>query len=162
MDLAYALMLQTEYPSWLYPVTQGATSIWERWNSYTIEDGFGGNNSMNSFNHYSFGSVMTWVYEYVLGIRRLEEWPGYKYFVLKPEPGELEYASGAIETVYGKIESSWEWHGGKFYYSCKIPPNTTAKVVLPNGENYEVGSGEYSYEILLEPKKYDADRGRNV
>lgn len=146
-DLAYELMLQTEYPSWLYPVTQGATSIWERWNSYTIEDGFGGNNSMNSFNHYSFGSVMTWIYEYVLGIRRVEEHPGYKYFILKPELGKLETASGAIETIYGKIESSWKVQEGKFYYSCKVPPNTSARIILPNGMTFEVDAGSYSYIV---------------
>ena len=70
---AYKLMLQTKFPSWLYPVTQGATTIWEHWDSYTEEKGFGGQNAMNSFNHYSLGSVLSWMYQVILGIQRDEK-----------------------------------------------------------------------------------------
>ena len=73
-DAAYRLMRQTRFPSWLYPVTQGATTIWERWDSYTTEKGFGGQNAMNSFNHYSLGSVLSWMYSYILGVRQKEEY----------------------------------------------------------------------------------------
>ena len=83
-DLAYRLLLNASYPSWLYAVDQGATTIWERLNGYTVENGFGGNNSMNSFNHYSFGAVGQWMIAHSLGIQR--ETPGFKTFLLKPEP----------------------------------------------------------------------------
>jgi alpha-L-rhamnosidase len=72
-DLAYKLLVNKQYPSWLHSVVNGATSIWERLNSYTVENGFGGNNSMNSFNHYSFGAVAAWMYNYSLGIQRHPE-----------------------------------------------------------------------------------------
>ena len=84
-EAAQKTITQTTFPSWLYPVTQGATTIWERWNSFTRENGFGGNNSMNSFNHYSLGSVLSWLYENTLGIQRDEEYPGYKHL---PETGD--------------------------------------------------------------------------
>ncbi len=83
-DLAYRLLQNDQYPSWLYSVDQGATSIWERLNGYTVENGFGGNNGMNSFNHYSFGAVGQWMVAYSLGIQRDE--PGFRKFILQPEP----------------------------------------------------------------------------
>ena len=83
-ELAYKLLQNNKYPSWLYSIEQGATTIWERLNGYTVEDGFGGNNSMNSFNHYSFGAVGQWMMAYSLGIQRDE--PGFRKFVLQPGP----------------------------------------------------------------------------
>lgn len=155
VDLAYRLIQQTAYPSWLYPVTQGATTIWERWNSFTVENGFGGNNSMNSFNHYSLGSVLSWIYETVLGIQRDEKEPGYHHFVLRPaicvDGGEtesaLDYAKGGFETIYGRIESSWEKTEGGYRYDCRIPENTTATLILPGKEILELGSGEYHFLV---------------
>lgn len=85
-ETAYRLLQNTNYPSWLYPVRQGATTIWERLNSYTLEDGFGVNNSMNSFNHYSFGAVGAWMFNHSLGIERDVDFPGFKHFVLQPNP----------------------------------------------------------------------------
>ncbi len=143
-DLAYRMITQTKYPSWLYPVTQGATTIWERWNSFTEEDGFGENNSMNSFNHYSLGSVVNWLYENVLGIRRDEAYPGYKHFILKPEIGGFDWAKGGIDTPHGRIESAWERRGDKISYTCTIPPNTTAEVIVEEACR-EVGSGTYTF-----------------
>lgn len=150
-DLAYRLMEQTAYPSWLYPVTQGATTIWERWNSYTLENGFGGNNSMNSFNHYSLGSVLSWIYETVLGIRRDENRPGYGHFTLAPQMMCLDYARGGFETGYGRIESGWEKTDGGYRYTCRVPENTTATLVLPDGRGgvteREIGSGGYEFSV---------------
>lgn len=133
-SLAYRLLRQKTYPSWLYPVTQGATTIWERLNSYTHERGFGGNNRMNSFNHYSFGAVAAWMYNFSLGIQRDEENPGFKHFLLQPEPDEpggLQYASGFYDSMYGRIESKWERKGNRLVYSFVIPANTSATVSLP-------------------------------
>lgn len=146
-DEAYQLLLQTEYPSWLYPVTQGATTIWEHWDSYTKERGFGEYNSMNSFNHYSLGSVLSWMYEEILGIQRQEEYPGFTHFLLKPDIRKLEYAQGSVASLAGKIESGWYRGEGKLKYHCTIPANTTATLVLPGQEAQELGSGRYEFEV---------------
>lgn len=132
-DMAYQLLQQTTYPSWLYPVEQGATTIWERLNSYTQTNGFGGNNRMNSFNHYSFGAVGAWMYNYSLGIQRDENSPGFKHFILQPEPdptGKMTYAKGYYDSMYGRIESSWK--AGNNDYTCylTVPANTSATLNL--------------------------------
>ena len=104
-EVAYRQLQNDQYPSWLYPVDQGATSIWERLNGYTKENGFGGNNSMNSFNHYSFGAVGRWMIAYSLGISRDENSPGFKHFILRPEPdptGEMNWARGFYDSMYGR------------------------------------------------------------
>lgn len=132
-DIAYRLLQQTTYPSWLYPVTQGATTIWERLNSYTHTNGFGGNNRMNSFNHYSFGAVGAWMYEYSLGIQRGETGAAFSHFVLRPEPdatGAMSYAKGHYDAPYGRIESSWQKTGTGYQYRFVIPANTTATLYL--------------------------------
>ena len=143
-EAAQKTITQTAFPSWLYPVTQGATTIWERWNSFTRENGFGGNNSMNSFNHYSLGSVLSWLYENTLGIQRDEEHPGYKHFTLKPEMGTFEFAEGGIDTPYGRIESAWKKTEEGYFYTCRIPENTTATLVSTNMTKV-LGSGKYSF-----------------
>jgi alpha-L-rhamnosidase len=131
-DLAYTLLLNNQYPSWLYAIDQGATTIWERLNGYTVENGFGGNNSMNSFNHYSFGAVGQWMMAYSLGIQRDE--PGFRKFILQPEPdptGTLTFAQGHYDSPYGRIESAWKLAPGQFTYTATVPPNTTATLYLP-------------------------------
>ncbi|WP_161557086.1 alpha-L-rhamnosidase [Paenibacillus amylolyticus] len=143
-EIAHALITQTAFPSWLYPVTQGATTIWEHWDSYTIEKGFGGRNAMNSFNHYSLGSVISWLYEYVLGIRRDVHNPGFNHFFLKPDFTGFQQASGSIETTYGKIESSYVVSGDEVTYQCSIPANSTATLILP-GNTKNLGSGRYEF-----------------
>ena len=133
-DVAYRLLQQTSYPSWLYPVEQGATTIWERLNSYTKDKGFGGNNSMNSFNHYSFGAVGSWLYNYSLGIQRDESQPGFKQFVLQPTPDPdrvMTWAEGYYDSVYGRIKSSWRIDGNRLIYKATVPANTTATLYLP-------------------------------
>ncbi|MFV0465758.1 MAG: family 78 glycoside hydrolase catalytic domain [Lachnospiraceae bacterium] len=144
---AYALMLQTSCPSWLYPVTQGATSIWERWDSYTSEHGFGGQNSMNSFNHYSLGSVLSWIYSCILGIVRDEDSVGWKHFILRPQIMHLDYANGSVATQYGAIKSGWSQGAGVMEYRCSIPVNTTATLCLPCMDTIELGSGTYQFTI---------------
>lgn len=135
-DLAYRILHQTDYPSWLYSVEQGATTIWERLNSYTHIDGFGGNNCMNSFNHYSFGAVGAWMYNYSLGIQRDESAPAFKHFILKPEidpTGKMTYAKGYYDSLYGRIESSWSVKDGVVHYNFTVPGNTSALLYLPAG-----------------------------
>lgn len=133
-DVAYRLLQQTTYPSWLYPVEQGATTIWERLNSYTHVDGFGENNRMNSFNHYSFGAVGAWMYSHSLGIMRDEDSPGFKHFILCPRidpTGQMTYARGYYESLYGRIESAWEVKDKQIEYSFTVPANTGATLLLP-------------------------------
>lgn len=131
---AYRLLTHQDFPSWLYPVTQGATTIWERLNSMTHENGFGGNNSMNSFNHYAFGSVTNWLMQRSLGIARDEECPGFQHFYLQPlvDPtGALRYAKGYYDSPYGRIESSWEVKVDAVDYRFVVPANTQATLRLP-------------------------------
>lgn len=144
-DDAYKMITQTGFPSWLYPVTQGATTIWERWNSYTKENGFGGMNAMNSFNHYSLGSVLSWLYEYALGIRRTNK-IGWKKFIIKPDFAGFSEISGGFETPFGRIESGYEITDGKVKFFCDIPVNTEAEIILPN-KTEKVGSGKYFFKL---------------
>jgi alpha-L-rhamnosidase len=176
-DMAYKILQNNQYPSWIYAIDQGATSIWERLNGYTVENGFGGNNSMNSFNHYSFGAVGQWMMAYSLGIQRNE--PGFHNFILQPEPdptGQMTWARGYYDSIYGKISSSWKKENGLFTYEATVPANTTATLYLPalseksikeNGkavknakgikllkyENgkalFEIGSGSYKFTSEL-------------
>ncbi len=153
-EVAYQLFEQTDYPSWLYPVLQGATTMWERWNSYTIKRGFGPVD-MNSFNHYSFGAIEEWMFSYMLGIRPVESDPGYHSFILEPRPGgTIRYARGSYDTVYGRIESSWHWLEGDdgVEYEFVIPTNTSARLQLPASEGVycEVVEGGEFAEVLGE------------
>ena len=147
-DLAYRQLQNDQYPSWLYPIDQGATSIWERLNGYTTENGFGGNNSMNSFNHYSFGAVGHWMMAYSLGISRDENAPGFKHFILRPEPdptGEMTWAQGYYDSMYGRITSDWKIDKGVLTYRATVPANTTATLYLPASQ--ESGVRESGKEI---------------
>ncbi|WP_160559745.1 alpha-L-rhamnosidase [Parablautia muri] len=145
---AYENLLQTRYPSWLYPVTQGATTIWERWDSFAKERGFGGQNAMNSFNHYSLGSVLSWMYHVILGIQQDKDAPKGRHFILKPETGPLSYARGGVSSPYGIIRAGWEKKGKKTVYRFEIPANTSATLILPGGQRASYGSG--CYEVIYE------------
>ncbi len=143
-DVAYRLLQQTSYPSWLYPVQQGATTVWERLNSYTRTEGFGGNNRMNSFNHYSFGAVGAWLYDTSLGIARDEQSPGFQHFILRPTPdptGQMTFARGHYDSVHGRIESAWEKVGPGYQYRLVVPANTTATLYLPAATARRVTEG---------------------
>lgn len=151
-DLAYRLLQQTSYPSWLYPVLNGATTIWERLNSYTVDEGFGGNNSMNSFNHYAFGAVGGWMMSRSLGIRPGDE-PGYASFVLAPTPdptGQMTWAKGHYDSLYGRIESEWSVEDdGSVKYRFVVPENSNADVVLPTGNNASIENGQGLEQIEM-------------
>lgn len=156
-DDAYAMLLKHGYPSWLYSVDQGATTIWERLNSYTHTDGFGSNNRMNSFNHYSFGAVAKWLISGCLGIERRDDSPGFKEFNLRPvadlRPGGLESASGHFDSPYGRIGSSWKRTGDRIDYDFEVPANTTATLYLPDGTTRSLAPGHhhYSHKIDRQP-----------
>jgi len=152
IDIAYNLLLQRENPSWLYSVDQGATTIWERWNSYTKENGFNPDIGMNSFNHYAYGAVAEWLYRYVAGINFDENCPGFKHILLNPSPDfrktfpegqkQITQAEASYDSYYGKIRSAWKIESDgsvKVKYEITIPANTgaTLTLLLPN-ESSEV------------------------
>ena len=132
-DIAYKLLLQHQYPSWLYSVDQGATTIWERWNGYTVESGFyGPAPHNNSFNHYSYGSVVAWMFRGMAGISYDEKTPGFKHILLKPRPDKtLPVVEAVYESIYGKIVSKMGYDGDIWHYEATLPANTTATISLP-------------------------------
>ncbi|WP_445733956.1 family 78 glycoside hydrolase catalytic domain [Mariniflexile sp.] len=124
IDLMYQLLFNETYPSWFYSINQGATTVWERWNSYSKTEGFS-KEKMNSLNHYAYGAIGQWMYERIAGIAPLEA--GYKKIRIAPRPHEpLTTASGALDTPYGKVSSSWKYIKGEFSLEITIPSNTTA------------------------------------
>ncbi len=141
-DLAYSLILQRENPSWLFSVDQGATTVWERWNSYTVDNGFY-EPSMNSYNHYSYGAIAEWMYSDMLGINADKSSPAFKNILFRfnpdmrqsdeiPSDQELiTYASGEYESAYGCIKSKWENTGYGFKYTVTVPANSTGSVYIP-------------------------------
>ncbi len=130
-DIAYKLYTQTEYPSWLFPVKQGATTMWERWNSYTIKEGFG-DVGMNSFNHYAYGAIEEWIMSHNLGIQRDENRPGYKHILMQPKIDDtFSFVKGGFRSVYGDISSAWEIKPSGTEIEFTIPANTTATFTLP-------------------------------
>lgn len=156
-NVAYSLLLQTEDPSWLYSVHQGATTIWERWNSYTHEKGFGDVN-MNSFNHYSFGAVEEWMYRFMAGIEVDTAAPAFEHLILQPKPDSragselpqgqerITWVKAKYKSVKGLITSEWSFTDGVFKYSAQTPVNTTlhlplvtdSKEFLMNGEKFNI------------------------
>jgi alpha-L-rhamnosidase len=165
-ETAYKLLFQKSYPSWLYPVTKGATTIWERWDGIKPDGSFQ-NPGMNSFNHYAYGAIGDWLYRVVAGIN--EDAPGYKKILLKPIPGgNLKFAKASFESIYGTIISDWKIQNGLFCYSVQIPANSTAVVEFPYnqpviettisgkelknypaGSKIEKGSGKYYFIVKL-------------
>ncbi len=154
-DISYRLLTNTDYPSWLYQVKMGATTIWERWNSI-LPDGSISDTGMNSFNHYSYGSIMEWMYTYSAGIKPIEEDPGFKTVRLEPQPDKrLRYVKVEFMSPAGMIVSSWEIkNDGSLRFYFKVPFNTKAYLKLPDAlateyeKVMELESGEYEYEYM--------------
>jgi alpha-L-rhamnosidase len=174
MDTAYALLKQTTWPSWLYSVLQGGTTIWERWDGWTHDQGFQ-DASMNSFNHYAYGAIGAWLYAVVGGIAPDPVQPGYKHIIMHPRPGgELNRAKAELCSMYGTIRSAWMLENGEFDWKVSIPVNTTATIYVPVSENanvqedgkpaegadsvsllrrdndvsiYKIGSGDYHFTV---------------
>jgi alpha-L-rhamnosidase len=130
--VAYRLLEQRSYPSWLYTLDRGATTIWERWDGWTEEYGFQ-SPRMNSFNHYALGSVGEWLYRYVLGIELAPGAAGFDRLVLRPHPGgSLTHARGSFRSVRGEITSGWSRDDTSFSFDVVLPPNVTASVRVPS------------------------------
>ena len=136
VDLMYSILFKESYPSWFYSINQGATTMWERWDSYTLKDGFH-KDGMNSFNHYAYGAIGRWMYERIAGIKPLEA--GYKKIEIAPIPGgPLTSASASYDSPYGKVSSSWKIEDGTLNLQVIIPSNTIAKVIIPGNTNKDL------------------------
>jgi alpha-L-rhamnosidase len=158
-DLAFMLVNRKEYPSWLYPVTQGATTIWERWDGQKPDGSFQ-DVSMNSFNHYAYGAIGEWLYRYVAGLNLDESKPGYQHFILEPHPGGgLTSAKIEFESMYGKIISDWKMEGDNFEYQFTIPANSEATVkLIKSGKIETLLNGK----PLANPFQINADTKRSA
>jgi alpha-L-rhamnosidase len=130
-SIAYKLLLQDTYPSWLYPVKMGATTIWERWDGIKPDSSFE-TPSMNSFNHYSYGAIGDWMYRIIAGIDTYADEPGFKHIRIMPHiGGNLNYANADLKTYYGTISSHWKLDNDKLQLDVEIPANTKATIYLP-------------------------------
>jgi alpha-L-rhamnosidase len=167
---SYQLLMNKKYPSWLYPITQGATTIWERWDGQKPDSSFQ-EISMNSFNHYAYGAIGDWMVRVVAGLDLDEATPGYKHLVIHPQPGGgLTSARAELMTQYGSAASGWKLENGQLKLEVRVPPNTRATVRLPgatlaqvvesgkaatsatqSGDAVvvEVGSGDYLFSYPL-------------
>lgn len=147
-DVAYDLLMQESYPSWLYPVKMGATTIWERWDGIKPDGSFQ-TPDMNSYNHYAYGAIGDWMYRTIAGINSVAEEPGYKSIIIAPKPGgKITNAAAELETPYGPVKSAWTLENGVLKLEVTIPTNTKAKVILPETTR-EIGSGTYYFESKL-------------
>lgn len=144
-DVAARLLTQTELPSWLYPVTKGATTIWERWDSL-LPDGSVNPGEMTSFNHYALGAVADWMHRVLAGLASAA--PGYRSLQIAPHPLRgFEHAEAVHDTPYGRASSGWRADEGEIVVSATIPPNSSATVTLPDGTVFSVGSGEHEWRV---------------
>ena len=139
-DIAYELLFQRKNPSWLYSIDNGATTIWERWNSYMKDSGMGPR-GMNSFNHYAYGCVCEWIWETVAGIAADPKEPGFKHIIMAPVPDKrLGFMKAGYKSAAGTIKSEWKYQGDKWTWKFSIPKGATATVTLPG----ETTSKEYT------------------
>jgi alpha-L-rhamnosidase len=156
-DMAYKLMHQTEWPSWLYAVTQGATTIWERWDGWTHDKGFQ-DAGMNSFNHYAYGAIGAWLYSQVAGIDLIE--PAYKHSIIAPKPGgNIDRACAKLQTMYGEIISNWKIEDGIFNILITVPANTKSTIILPVTGEVTKNGKSISGEIVEKGIKFDVSAG---
>jgi alpha-L-rhamnosidase len=145
LDTATRLLTQTENPSWLYPVTMGATTIWERWDSM-LPDGSINPGEMTSFNHYALGAIGDWLHRSVAGLAPAA--PGYARLAIAPHPLEgFDFAEAAHLTPYGEARVRWERSGAEIVVDAVVPPNTEADVELPDGQRLAVGSGSHRWSV---------------
>ena len=147
VDIAYELLFQRKNPSWLYSVDNGATTIWERWNSYMLDKGMGPK-GMNSFNHYAYGCVCEWIWETAAGIATSLDKPGFQHIIMKPVPDKrLGYLKASYQSAAGLIKSEWKYEGDQWIWDFTIPEGATASVTLPG----ETEAREYmagTYQIV--------------
>jgi len=142
IDIAYSLLLQEDYPSWLFFVKMGATTIWEHWDGIRA-DGSLWSSDMNSFNHYAYGAVADWVYGVAAGIQTVESSPGFERIVIAPMPDKrLKWLSASIKTRYGMVISKWYYIDEVPRYEITTPSSAT---IIIRNKSYEVGKGKYVF-----------------
>lgn len=143
VDEAFRILEQTTAPGWLHPITLGATTMLENWDGLDV--------FRDSFNHYSFGAVCQFLFEYVAGIRPTFDGPGFRKYELRPViGGSLTWAEGSYKTQFGMIESRWKREGNNVTYACKVPDGTTAHLILQDGQKKTLSSGEYGFRFTLQ------------
>ncbi len=159
-DLAYKLLLQESYPSWLYPVKMGATTIWERWDGQKPDSTFQ-TPTMNSFNHYAYGAIGDWMYRVIAGLDTYEDKPGYKHIKIQPHiGGGLTKAKASLQTNYGTASSGWAINGNELVLEVEIPANTTADIYIPGAsaeaitENGKAVSAQTEWQATATADKY--------
>jgi alpha-L-rhamnosidase len=141
LDEAYMLLNREEYPSWLYPVKQGATTIWERWDGQKPDGSFQ-DVGMNSFNHYAYGAIGEWMYRVMAGVEIDEAEPGYRHVLVQPHPGGgFTRVRASHDSMYGRVTSAWETKDGRFELAVEVPTNTRATVRLPKAAVASVTEG---------------------
>ena len=156
-DLAYQLLNRKEYPSWLYPVTMGATTIWERWDGQKPDSTFQ-NKGMNSFNHYAYGAIGQWMYQVVAGIGIDPDQPGYKHIIINPRPGGgLTSARATHQSMYGEIGSGWKLEGEKLTMEVTIPANTSATLHIPGSAKDVLINGKGIAESGIDFKEAEGE-----
>ena len=147
LDAAYDLLLERECPSWLYAVTQGATTVWERWDSL-LPDGTVNPGTMTSFNHYALGAVADWMHQVVAGIREVE--PGYRRIGFRPQPGGgLHWAEASLETPYGPAGIRWQLDNGELSVEVEVPIGSAGTVELPDGSVFSVSPGRHHFRCPI-------------
>ena len=148
-DIAWDLLFQRKNPSWLYSIDNGATTIWERWDSYKIETGLAPK-GMNSFNHYAYGCVCAWIWKTAAGIAADPAQPGFKHIIMSPVPDRrLGSIDASYESAAGLVKSSWKYEGDTWTWNFTIPEGSTATVTLPGGEPQEYEAGSYTLTASL-------------
>ena len=156
-DVAYELLFQRRNPSWLYSVDNGATTIWERWNSYMVDKGMGPR-GMNSFNHYAYGCVCEWIWETAAGIASDPAEPGFRHIIMKPVPDKrLGHVNAEYNSAAGLIRSAWRYEGDSWIWEFTVPEGATATVTLPgDAESTDYGPGSYTVvtSTAVERSKY--------
>ena len=159
-DVSYKLLLQEKYPSWLYPVKMGATTIWERWDGQKPDSTFQ-SVGMNSFNHYSYGAIGDWMYRQMVGLDTYEDGVGYKHSKVQPHiGGSFTHAAASLQTYYGKLSSGWKIQGDDILFDVTIPANTTASVFIPTkaaskvSENGAALSAVVGLQVIGQKEEY--------
>lgn len=133
LDIAYRLLEQETFPSWLFPVKNGATTIWERWDGWTPDKGFQ-TKGMNSFNHYAYGAVGNWMYKTVAGLELDPEEPGYRHILFRPRPGgSITWAEASLDTAHGKTAIRWEMRKNALHLKLTVPADARASLLIPEG-----------------------------
>ncbi len=159
LDIAYKLLLQESYPSWLYPVKMGATTIWERWDGQKPDGSFQ-TPGMNSFNHYAYGAIGDWMYRVMVGLDTYEDGVGYKHIRIKPHiGGGFTNASAALNTYYGKLSSGWKIQNNTITMDIEVPANTTATVYVPAQSAESVMEGGKALSLNKDIKVQGTEKG---